>query len=818
MRRTSFNDGWIVRAKGNRFAERMGTAAEWEPVTLPHDAQIGTERLPTATAATGFFPGGVWEYQKDFEVREEQADCSIAVEFEGVYRDAFVYVNGSFAGHRPYGYSGFTVPVDHLLHFGAQNQIRVEARVHDDSRWYSGAGIYRNVWLLEAERVHLASGSVRVHTPEIDDTVAVLAVSAEVRNQSGRDAHAVVKFEICDDAGDVVSRCEASMTAGQGQTVLVRQRLHVKTPRRWSLDRPQLYECRVSLLRDGALADQESSRFGIRALSLDPVHGLRINGEPTLLRGACVHHDNGLIGAATIERAEERRVELLKGAGFNAIRSAHNPMSVAMLDACDRVGMVVMDETFDMWTETKSEDDYALRFAEWWPADVEAMVAKDFNHPCVVFYSIGNEIPEVGTPRGASFGRAMAESVRSHDPTRFVTQAISGLLIGGSELFAQMSEELEALRSGEDGEAGVNTLMTNLSSVLSNLSLSPVVARKSEETLSYLDLAGYNYMEPRFEIDGRLYPERVIVATETHAPVIDSGWRAVTTHPQVIGDFTWTGWDYLGEAGIGRVEYGNPEEGGGMSSFHGDFPWLTAWCGDIDITGHRRPQSYYREIVFGLRSDPYLAVRRPQSEGLAMVHSSPWSWSDTLSSWSWDVETGSAMVVEVYAVGDEVELFLNHHSLGTRPVGPDHRFRAEFEVAFEAGLLEAVASLGGQEIGRMSLQSAAGAVLLRMSVDRPVVSASPTDLAYVDLSLVDQAGNLFSSSDRQILVELEGPGMLQGFGSADPTTEERFTDAACTSFEGRALAVIRPTGEGEITVTATADGCPAQVLRIDARP
>ena len=535
-----------------------------------------------------------------------------------------------------------------------------------------------------------------------------------------------------------------------------------------------------------------------------------------LLRGACVHHDNGPLGAATVGRAEERRVELLKEAGFNAIRSAHNPLSKPMLRACDRLGVLVMDETFDMWTQPKSEHDYALRFPDWWEADVEAMVRKDINHPSVILYSIGNEIPEAGTPMGARVGRALAEKIRSLDASRFVTEAISGLLVGGSELFAQLAEGRDNATEEPDAGTGVNTAMTQIADRLNDLMRAPVVARNSAQTASYLDVVGYNYMETRFATDGDLYPNRVIVGSETHPPAIDRGWAAVRRYPYVIGDFTWTGWDYLGEAGIGRTVYGTPDPAQGMQSFHGEYPYRTAWCGDIDITGYRRPQSYYREIVFGLRSDPYLAVRSPVHHGEA-ASGTPWSWSDVVSSWSWVGHEGAPVTVEVYADADEVELLLNGRPVGRQASGASQRYRSTFETTYETGRLEAVAWRDGTEIGRTALASATGEVRLDATADRAVIAADPEDLAYVTLCLVDDHGVLHVARDRWIEVQVDGPGVLQGLGSANPASEESFTGTGCTTFGGRALAIVRPAGEGRITLSATTEGCPSQRVEIDAR-
>lgn len=817
MRRIPFNDGWTVAGKTNSFAELIaGSGSEPAQVTLPHDAMIGTERSGAGHAATAYFPSGNWEYKKSFEPGPDAEGGALFLEFEGVYRDGRVRVNDTMVAHRPGGYTGFTVQVDHLLRFGEPNAITVEARAHDDSRWYSGAGIYRSVWLLRGGRVHLVPGGLQLVTPEIDDDVAVVAVGAEVRNQSIGVSSAVLRLEVLDADGMVVAAAEAPVTTAPGDVLTARQRLSVPRPRRWGPDDPYLYSCRATLLSGDEVLDEESATFGIRSLTVDPLRGLRINGEPVLLRGACVHHDNGLLGAATISRAEERRVELLKEAGFNAIRSAHNPLSVPMLEACDRLGMLVMDETFDMWTQPKSEHDYALRFPDWWEADVEAMVRKDRNHPSVLLYCIGNEIPEAGTPMGARTGRALAEKVRSLDTTRFVTEAISGLLVGGSELFAQLAEGRQRAAAEPDAETGVNTAMTQIADRLKDLMQSPVVAKNSAQTASYLDVAGYNYMEARLDTDGALYPNRVIVASETHPAAIATGWAAVRRHPYVIGDFTWTGWDYLGEAGIGRTVYSRTDATPGIQSFQGEFPWRTAWCGDIDITGYRRPQSYYREIVFGLRTDPYVAVQRPEHHG-ALAAGTPWSWTDVVASWSWAGHEGAPVTVEVYADADEVELLVNGRSVGRQPSGETYRYTSTFEASYQPGLLEAVAWRDGAAVGRTAIRSAAGPVLLRAEVDRAVIAADPQDLAFVSLSLVDADGALHVSCDRKVGVEVDGPGVLQALGSANPATEEACNGTSCTTFDGRALAIVRPIGPGLITVFAMAEGCEPQQVEIAAR-
>ncbi|MFC4504016.1 MULTISPECIES: glycoside hydrolase family 2 TIM barrel-domain containing protein [Streptomyces] len=809
MMRTSFNDGWQTRPKVNPFAELSGSTVPFRPVTLPHDAMIERERAAPGGEVTmeggagAYFPGGTYEYRKTFSVPEEHRGKRILFEFEGVYRDAVVFINGDYAGQRPFGYAHFHIDADRFLRFGEDNEIRVEARTHRDSRWYTGAGIYRDTWMLVGEVVRIAPDGVRVTTPDIDGERAVVELATRVENDSTAVRTVDVVTEIRDADGSVVAGDVSKVTVLPGEPATVRQRLYVRAPLLWSTDSPTLYAATVTL-KD---LDTETVTFGIRSLSLDPERGLRINGETVKLRGACVHHDNGVLGAATFARAEERRVHLLKDAGFNAIRMSHNPMSKAMLDACDRLGMLVVDESFDVWTSGKSEFDYSLNFPEWWERDIEAMVAKDFNHPSVIMYSIGNEIPETGSPFGAAWGRKLAEKVRSSDHTRYVTNAVNGMLAVMSELGKLLRQSQE--RATEDG-AGINTLMADAGDMMNAISASGLVTEKTAESFAVLDVAGMNYAEARYALDRDLFPNRIILGTETFPTRVDGNWRLVKQHGHVIGDFTWTGWDYLGEVGIGRPQYATP--GAPRPSHTAPYPYLLADCGDLDITGHRRPASYYREIVFGLRTRPYIAVRRPEHHGRTWA-GSPWAWSDTLAGWTWPGFEGSPVTIEVYGDADEVELLLDGRSLGRQPVGEDHRFRTEFDTTYEPGELLAVAYRDGTETGRHTLRSATGRVELRAEADRQVITANGGDLAYIALTLTDPDGTLHTAADRPVTVEVSGAGVLLGFGSADPASEERFDATERRTYEGRALAVLRPTGPGKIHLLASAPECdPVEVL------
>ncbi|ABW14027.1 glycoside hydrolase family 2 sugar binding [Parafrankia sp. EAN1pec] len=495
MIRSSFNDGWSFRRKTDAFLEILGRAdAPWQDVRLPHDAMVGLERdrADTEAGQRGYYPSGEYQYRKTFFAPEEYRNRRVTLEFEGVYRNARVFINGDFAAQRAYGYSNFYVHTDHLLKYGSNNEIVVEARSGNDTRWYSGGGVYRNTKLIVGDLVHLALDGVRITTPAVDDD------------------------------GTVVAGDTAPVTTFIGDTLTLRQRLPVPRPELWGVERPYLYLCRTSVTADGELLDQETTRFGIRTLTVDPLRGLRINGETVNLRGACIHHDNGVIGAATIDRAEQRRVEILKQAGFNAIRSAHHPMSKALLDTCDQLGVLVIDELFDAWTRSKVSQDYALDFATWWESDVRAMVDKDFNHPSVILYSIGNEIPETGTAAGAAISRRLAETIRSIDSTRFVTNGVNGLLAGGPDLLASFAGES---RKKDSESLDVNGFMTRFREFMPILMSSEVVGSKTAESIACLDVAGYNYLESRYGQDGAQFPNRVIVGTETYPTDIDTNWR-----------------------------------------------------------------------------------------------------------------------------------------------------------------------------------------------------------------------------------------------------------------------------------------------------
>jgi beta-galactosidase len=792
MTTTSFTDGWTYRTPLGPFAAAGTDAVVAAPVRLPHDALRDAERSADVPGKGGgaYFPAGAYTYLKEFEVPADWAGKVVRLEVQGAYRRAMVFLNDEFAGNRADGFARFFVDLTPYLRFGATNTVRIEVRSGEDSRWYSGAGLHRPVLLHIDEAVHIVPDGVRVTTVRVEDDQAVIEVATTVANLGMTTAQTDVTTAVTAPDGSVVEGDVTPITLAPGRTSVVRQRLYIREPALWSVDSPNLYSAETRL---GDGTPGVVTPVGIRTVTVDPHKGLRINGESVLLRGACVHSDNGPLGAASIARAEERRIQLLKDAGFNAIRTAHNPASPSMLDACDRIGMLVIDEAFDMWTRAKTNYDYAAEFPQWWAADLESMVDKDFNHPSVIMYSIGNEIIEVGTPHGAAWARDLAEHVRTLDPTRLVTNGVNA--------FLAVIDELSTIL---EGNQGLNELMGDMGGGMNAISTSDAVTRRTAESSSVLDVLGLNYAEGRYTTDAEQFPHRILVGSETFPSQIGDLWPLVVSNPNVIGDFTWTGWDYLGEVGIGATAYA--EDPDAVASLEREYPYLTAWSGDLDITGHRRPASYYREIVFGLRSEPAIAVLRPERHGQTITMQSPWAWSDSVSSWTWPGFEGAPVTVEVYADADEVALLRGGTEVARSTVGGTKPMLASLETVYEPGVLTAVAYRAGVETGRTSLTSATGPALLTAEVDRASIRDDDTDLAYVAIELRDAAGILFTGSDRSVQVDVTGAGVLAGLGSGNPKTAERFDSTTRTTFDGRALAVIRPTGPGAITITVTSDG------------
>ncbi|HZJ82599.1 MAG TPA: glycoside hydrolase family 2 TIM barrel-domain containing protein [Clostridia bacterium] len=799
MDKISLNQGWKFK---------KSTQEETTDVTLPHDAMILEERTPTTKngSTSGFYPGGTYTYTKELLAPEEWQDKVILLEFEGVYAHAFVYINNVFAEHRPYGYSNFYVDCTDLLKFGETNTITVVAKtgMEQTSRWYTGSGIYRDVWLYVGDTAHIPVNGIKITTPDIERELATVMLDLTVKNAQRGTRNLRITTEILNEKGQVVAQNEAPLTAFSNETYQTRLRLSVENPQLWSCETPYLYSCKVTLYDDEEAIDKTIESFGIRKLQLDTKYGLRINGEQVKLRGACIHHDNGVIGAVTLAKAEERRIAQLKQAGFNSVRSSHHPMSKTMLDVCDRLGMLVMDEAFDVWTWGKSAHDYSLYFPDWWERDIEAMVYKNQNHPCVIMYSIGNEIGETGNPKGAEINRNLANKIRSLDDTRYITNGINGMN-SNMEVMDKIINDISGGRltlesKGDDeGSNKLNGWLTMMTGGLYEKFMAhPLVGQRTEESFAELDVAGLNYLSEQYEAHHKLYPNRIMIGAETFPPDIAELWDLVTKHDYVIGDMTWTGYDYLGEAGCGIHYYD------GKENFTSNWPDRLAYVGDIDITGYRRPLSYLRECVFGLRKDPYIAVERVNYYG--MPHSTtPWIGKDDIASWTWPGYEGKPAKINVSSPSEEVELFLNGESLGRKPVGKPNGYTASFEITYQPGELLAVGYSKGKEDGRMSLQTAGDTTILDIQADTQTLKADGADLAYITIQLVDSEGVLNLWESKEVSVEIQGEITLQGFGSGNPQSEGNYFDTVWPTYDGRVMAVVRSgfkKGNGKVIFSA----------------
>lgn len=819
MKKQKFNQDWIFTiGSGSSLDALAGGNNTAKQVTLPHDASIGRERNPEEPngSGNGFFREESYVYTKTFSMNADDKDKNVYLEFEGVYQNAFVYVNNSFAGKCPYGYSNFYVDITKYLNYNEPNALKVVVKNGVPSgRWYTGGGIYRDVNLMIADRLHLAPDSVQLAAIEVEDDQAIIRAKSTIAYTGIGIREITLCTELMDTDGNVVAADEMPVTVEEHSEQTYQQKMYVLNPNRWDAENPYLYTYRTYIKENDSVIDEETGTFGIRKLQLDTKHGLRVNGKVVKLRGGCIHHDNGIIGTAEFTHSAEARVKKLKETGFNAIRSAHYPMSRKLLEACDKYGMYVMDEYSDVWVSTKVEFDYSTQMTEWWEHDIENLVKKDYNHPCVIMYSIGNEIPEAGNKFNVQWGKKIADKLRSLDDTRYTTNSLNLLLAIMNDLpklMAQNADAQAAANTEKDQPQEINSMMNNLGAMMAQFMASDFAAEKVKEACAQVDITGYNYAAARYEIDGKLFPNRILVGSETNPPDLDKNWELVEKLPYVIGDFDWTAWDYIGETGIGKINYTDQQSMG----FYAPYPCKIAYCGDINILGNRRPISYWRELIWGLRKAPYIAVQLPQHYGEPQS-TTQWSMSDAVRSWNWNGYEGKPVKVEVYAAADEVELLINGQSVERKKVGETKKYITIFDTTYHAGKVEVIAYSDGKECGRDEILTASDEVVIAAKADRTQIPADGSDIAYIDICMQDASGILNPNADKAVSISLDGPGEIMGYGSADPESEENYYDTVAKAYEGKLRAAVRGTGEtGKIVVTLSADGLESVKVDVEA--
>nr|WP_294714181.1 glycoside hydrolase family 2 TIM barrel-domain containing protein [uncultured Gemmiger sp.] len=728
----------------------------------------------------GYFPGGKYSYEKHFAVPQEYPEQKVSILFEGVYQNAVVYLNGEPVAKHRYGYTEFTADITGKVREG-ENFLRVtvDNSLEPNCRWYTGSGIYRPVSLIIKPKN--AVKPVKIRTVSLHP--AVIEVATETENAS---------VEIWDG--------ETCIAKGAPGTIPLPE------AKLWDAEHPNLYTCVVK-----TSDDEEKFPFGIRTLTWSAQNGLCVNGNTVKLRGGCIHHDNGILGACGFAEAEERRIRIMKKAGYNAVRCAHNPASRALLDACDRLGMYVMDEAFDGWFTPKTYHDYSRIFESAWREDLSAMIQKDYNHPSVVLYSIGNEVTETACEQGVQTAEQMTALAHALDNTRPVTAGINVLLNVYNQKGIGVYKETESYKpeplppkkqeekKKESGSAFFNMVMQHLGPLMFYMSKGKKGDAACRAVAEKLDILGLNYAASRYEEDCLTYPNRIMVGSETIIGELPYNWEQVKKHPAVIGDFAWAAIDYLGEAGIGQMI---PQDTPGLP--------IAAGSGAIDLTGNITAESYFQQAVWSLRKAPYLGVRPVNWNGRKMTGSA-WRMTNAVESWTWPGCEGQKATVEVCSDAEFVALYCNDTLIGKKRT---KKFRAIFKLPYRPGTLKAVAlDKSGNALGETTLQTAGQKTRLHLSPEKTTLRADGQSLCFIPITLTDAAGIWKPCANAKVHLEIEGPAALQALGSAATQTDETYLGSSHTTWLGRALAVIRAgTEPGKVRVTVTAEGYEPQYV------
>ncbi|RVT79747.1 DUF4982 domain-containing protein [Flavobacterium sufflavum] len=743
----------------------------WRKLDLPHDWSIEgkSERNNPSAGDGGFFPMGIGWYRKAFSVPAEWKNQKVAIYFEGVYMNAEIFVNGKSVGIQPYGYTSFEYDLTSYLKFGQQNTIavKVDNSKQKNSRWYSGSGIYRHVWLKVKNPIHIKNWGVAISTPEVNNSNAIVQVKTIVKNETVSPQSILLSTNITDKKGRGVVSADTKIELQSNEEKEVTQNITVKNPVLWSLETPNMYQAKLTVKKEAKIVDEITKNFGIRTIEFTPEKGFVLNGKKIELNGGCVHHDNGALGAAAYDRAEVRKVELLKAAGFNALRTSHNPPSEVFLDACDRLGMLVIDEAFDGWRTQKTTYDYASIFDKWWKHDVESMVLRDRNHPSIIMWSIGNEIIERKEPAAVETAKMLANAVRNIDVTRPVTSAMT--------TWDKSWEIFDPLMAAHD-------------------------------------VAGYNYQLHHAESDHARVPSRIIVQTESYPKDAFANWNLVQKHNYIIGDFVWTAMDYLGESGIGRYVY--PGEPAGEHWEANLYPWHGAYCGDVDLTGWRKPISHYRSMLYNNNEKIYMAVREPNPESGAIKLTS-WAVWPTWESWTWPGQEGKNIEVEVYSKYPKVRLYLNDKVIGEKETGLSQEFKATFAIPFASGKLRAVGIENNKEVESVLLQTAQQPTKIKLTADRKEIAADGQDLSYITVEITDDKGVLNPNAANQLKFNVSGPGVIVGVDNANLKDTDLYAANTRKAWHGRAIVIIKSTKKsGAINFEVTSPGLETAIIKL----
>ncbi|MBR0514365.1 MAG: DUF4982 domain-containing protein [Clostridia bacterium] len=808
MKRICADREWVFR-RGYLDSPGMLKEDSGTVVNLPHDGMIGTPVSPDAPAKAdmGYFTGGVGNYTREFMIPAEWQDGCTGLLFDGAMMNASVDINGYRVCLQHYGYAPFYADLTDRIAYGRKNRVTVNVNtsMQPNSRWYTGSGLYRGVFLLHGPKVHIAPDGIFAWTREIADGVAFMETETEICNETAENRLAEAEvFLVREDTGETAAAAKRVIHVNARSRETARISLTVKDPLLWDAVHPNLYRVKVRARDLGVFrthfepeenpaTDEADVLTGIRKVTADPVRGLQVNGKTVKLKGGCLHHDNGLLGAVSLYETEARKIRKLKETGFNAIRTTHNPPSAALIEACDRLGMYVFDEAFDAWGIGKRAGDYSQFFDADWEKDLGAFVRRDRSHPSVIIWSTGNEIPERGGLNGGyDLATKLAEFIRRLDGTRPVSNGICSFWSGLDDFMAE----------------GVNQAQ-NAGNVQEDL-----WERGTEPFTNGLDIVGYNYMEDLYEHDHELFPERVILGSENFPKEIGFRWPLVEKLPYVTGDFTWTAWDYLGEAGIGKavsLAAGDPllEKGPWalMSQTSSPYPWRTANDADYDITGCLRPQGAYRSTVWG-NQQTFLYTYPPEAFGKTELIS-PWGFPDVRPCWHYPGQEGKPVEVIVFSGAEEVELLVNGRPVGRKPVDRERPLpgSVRFETVYKPGKMEAVSYTDGREVSRAVLDTAGEPAKIRLVPEKTGMKADGHDLVWVSVEITDKDGQVVPDAEIPLTAAVEGPAVLAGFGTANPVTDEDYTDNRTVSFRGKASAVLRAGYESGAVILMVAGNC-----------
>jgi beta-galactosidase len=774
-----FDAGWRFYRGDTAGAETVKfDDSSWRAIDLPHDWSI--ENLPgtnspfnpdaVSQVSGGFTTGGTGWYRKSFTINGGQQDKRILIQFDGIYMNPEIWINGFSLGSHPYGYTSFWYDITDKITPGRTNVLAVKVRNEGaNSRWYSGSGIYRHVWLTSVEPVHVAQWGTNITTTFVNSDSARISVRTKVNNHTAGDLKVKIINRVLNLKGEEVGKNELEQEFKKTSFYEVAGDVIVRKPDMWSIETPYLYTLVTELYSADRLVDRTETKFGIRTILFSVQNGFLLNGKQMKLQGGCFHHDNGLLGSKSYDRAEERRIELLKASGFNAIRCSHNPPSPSFLDACDRLGMLVIDEAFDMWKDPKNPFDYHLYFTDWWQRDVESMVLRDRNHPSVIMWSIGNEIPNRHTPEVVAMAKNIGDFVRRLDPSRPVTSAVNDLKPDKDPYFTT------------------------------------------------LDIAGYNYASGGDHLKNNLYvldhkrvPGRIMAGLESFPLEAFRAWMDVIDNPFVIGDFVWTAWDYIGEASIGWRGYMQEKN---------FYPWNLAYCGDIDICGWKRPQSYYRDALWMKNQlSVFVTSPKPSFEPNPKRESwSKWHWYDVVADWNWKGYENTPFEVSVYSSCETVELLLNNESLGRKKTDRSTEFKATWKAPYKSGELKAIGYTDGKQVNMTSLITAGEPAVIKLTADRRQISASGQDLSYITVEILDDKGLRNPKSDDMVRFEIEGPGEIIGVGNANPMSTESYTDHERKAWKGRCMVIVRSENTaGNIIVKASSGKLKPATIEINS--